>query len=335
MKILLLVYGGLGDAVIMLHLIKYLSLKKDMRIDVFTDPRFADLFKNNTHVTNVLLQYDLDMMSKYKIMRYVRTFVKAIFYRKNRYDIVLNIAGDFKHNTLGWLFGGKQNISIRTGKNHPYINLITPGCDCLVDKYIDIPDSMISAYDMHKYAAEVILGRSLSWRAKQNKPTAATIAIHPKTSAKNKTWEYGNWVELIKKIYKNDKIIVFCAPHEKEAIKNAFLEVHDKIKIAAEKIEIFLKELKDVKIFIGLDSFSVHAAYYVGVANIIMLNGVNDARLYAPPGANVVQGGECDFCPCYNHVKCTGKPFEYACMKSIRVENVLDVFSKIENNISI
>jgi hypothetical protein len=61
---------------------------------------------------------------------------------------------------------------------------------------------------------------------------------------KCKFWECKNWIELVEKIYKNDKILIFYAPNEKVEVKTTFVAVADKIEMVTKEVQIFLKNLK-------------------------------------------------------------------------------------------
>ena len=115
-------------------------------------------------------------------------------------------------------------------------------------------------------------------------------------------------------------------------MENVFTEVSDKIEIVAENIEVFLKRLEEVKLFIGLDSFSIHAAYYKNVPEKIMLNSANNAQIWAPPNTKVVEiGCECKYRPCYNRPKCKNTPFENSCINAIQVQDVIEAIESIGN----
>jgi heptosyltransferase-3 len=323
-NILLLSYrGGYGDCLLTIALIKYLLIEKNIRIDIFTEPQFKIFFENLKYVNNIFLYNNPS--NKSKLARYIELFKKAVLLRKTKYDIVLNNVGDFRHNFFGWLIKGKENISIHFNR-HPFKNFIKPGFECLVSKYIYIPNDIINLYDIQKYIAEHILQTKLTLPKKREKNSRTKIAIHPMAGVKCKFWEYKNWIDLIEKLYKNDKIIVFCSPNEKVEVEAAFVAVADKVEIVAKEIQVFLKKFEKVRVFIGLDSFSIHAAYYKNVPHKIMLNGANDAKIWAPPDTKVVEvKHKCEYHPCYNKPKCLGKSFEYICIKAITVQNVLDV----------
>ncbi|MDR0408151.1 MAG: glycosyltransferase family 9 protein [Campylobacteraceae bacterium] len=325
MKILILSLRSFGDCIVTLEFIKYLSANTNMQIDIFTKNEFIKFFQNNQYVKNIYSTTFLLSIKRNSLYSLLNLFKKIAMLRKQKYDIVLNNIGDFREQIIGFLINSKMNVSIRFSKKHPFSNLIRKGFDLLVDKHVDIPNDMLNVYDMQKYIAENILQKKIILKKKSRADMPTKVAIHPIAGMKCRMWEYENWIDLIKKIYKDDRIIVFCAPNEKEHIKNTFSAVLDKIDIVGENVDIFLQKLECVKLFIGLDSFSIHAAYHKNVPLKVMLNGANNANIWMPPNTKVIEAKhECKFHPCYNIPKCAKKSFEYTCIKSIKVQDVLE-----------
>jgi heptosyltransferase III len=145
-------------------------------------------------------------------------------------------------------------------------------------------------------------------------------------------WQYSSWVEVIASLTLNERILVFCTSFEKNMVQNAFEDVSDKIEIITEDIMGFLNKLNEVNLFIGLDSFSIHAAYFAQVPHLILLNGANESKIWAPPHAHVISGSSrCSFHPCYNHPRCLGKDFEYICMNAILPSEVIKKVKELNN----
>jgi heptosyltransferase-3 len=77
---------------------------------------------------------------------------------------------------------------------------------------------------------------------------------------------------------------------------------------------------------IGLDSFSVHMAHRQGIRSV-MLNAGNPPALWAIPaagGTTLASSGGCPHYPCFNVPKCVGTSYQYACVRSLSVDQVLD-----------
>lgn len=324
MKILILSARSFGDCIITLELIKYLSFKKDIEIDIFTKREFLTFFQNNKNINNLFVStFPIGANAKFSLLSLLKLFKKCVELRGHKYDIVLNNIGDFRENFIGFLTSKNKNISIEFTKNHPFGNLIRKGFKFLVNQSIKIPDDVLNVYDMQKYISHYITNQDTSTQHIQDNNNRELFAIHPTASQECRMWPFVNWIELIK-LLDEKNIIIFCTPNEKDKIQTAFSEVKDKIQIVATNLDGFLKQLESVETLICLDSFAQHAAYYKNVKNIIMLNGANDFRIWSSPKTKVVKGiFNCTFYPCYNKPKCIGKDFEYSCINSISVEDVI------------
>ena len=325
MKILLISARNFGDSVIITELIK--NIPKNYKIDILTRKEFIPIFKQLVNINNIYTaNFPMGTIKNFNLQeaKKLLTVIKNI--RKNDYDFVLNNVGDFRENLLGFLIS-KNNVSVKWSNKHPFVNLIRPGLSFLVKRFIEIPDSLLNIYDIQKFITFEIFDevKENNMSIHQDKEQKY-IAIHPIASQRTKFWKYENWVKLIQKIQINEKIIVFCAPNEVDEIEKNFTLVREKIEIVAKDLDYFFNTLKKVKLFIGLDSFSIHAAYMMNVPHLIMLNGANDSRVWAPPNTKVISGGyNCQYFPCYNKPKCMKKDFEYVCMNSISVEEVYSV----------
>jgi heptosyltransferase-3 len=345
MRVLFIAFFGFGDALVMLKLLEYFSIKKDVEIDIITYKRCMSIFENNKCIKNILLYEAADeKWPRYRILRYVKAFFRALSIRKYKYDIIFNNMADSKCNFLGWLMGGKKNICLNFDKNHPFVNVILPGFSIFVDRYIYIPSNVVSVYKMQEYIAKTFVEEifppksvelNLTKNALSSNNNRCKIAIHPMAGARCKLWINDRWIKLIKELYNGEKIVVFCAPNEKKEIGIIFGKVLDKIDIVAENLKVFLQTLENVKLFIGLDSFSIHAAYYKNVPSMIMLSGTSNSAVWAPLSAEVVDGHcDCKYHPCFNKAKCVGTTFEYSCMKSIMAEEVSNIVQNIQNKVT-
>lgn len=332
MKILMISARNFGDSVILVELIQ--NLKDDFEIDVFTRSEFISIFSELNNISKIYTaNFPMGTMKNFNFYEALNLLSVCNKLKEKKYDFVVNNIGDFRENFIGWFINAKENVSVKWNKEHPFRNLIWKGFDFLVDRYVEIPVNLLNIYDIQKFIASSITKSQNTFEnklAKKEKRDKIKIAIHPMASQKTRFWEYSNWIEIIKEFGREEnKIIIFCAPNELEELKIVFHEVKIYIEIIAKSIDLFLDTLKSVNIFIGLDSFSIHAAYMMNVPNLIMLNGANDARVWAPPGANVLSGGQnCEFFPCYNKPKCLEKEFEYICMKTIMPDEVIEAIKK-------
>lgn len=331
MTILIISARNFGDAVILTELINNLNTN-EFKIDILTRKEFIPIFNKISNISNIYTaNFPMGTMKNFNFIEGIKLLKQCIELRMQHYDIVLNNVGDFRENFIGWLISPKENISIRFHNNHPFNKLIRNGLNWAVDKYIEIPNDILNIYNIQKFIASSLCINPRHITLENQNRLHNKIAIHPIASQKTRFWQYINWIELINELVTSEhKIIVFCAPNEVEELKKEFKQVEDKIEIIAKNIEYFLNTLKEVDIFIGLDSFSIHAAHMMNVPNLIMLNGANNANVWAPPKTKVIEGGKnCEYFPCYNKPKCLGKDFEYICMKTITPIEVINKVKEI------
>ena len=338
MKFLLIQARNLGDAVISTALINSIGESfPNIRIDVFTRPSFKDIYKNNPYINSIYYaNFPVGTNKNFNIRELLKLSKQIYKLRKNNYEKVINNVGDFREILIGRLISPKINLSIRWEKGHPYNFLIKGGLYNLADKIITIPKNIINIYKAQiKFLKELGCDKILPPKIflKKNLPKVNAIGIHPLASQKCKLWQWDKWRELIKELSLYYEVWIFCPPKEKRIIYRIFekeLKIKN-VKVKSGSLDNFFLDLSQVKLLVGLDSFSVHAAYAIGTKSI-MLNGANDYRIWTPPNAKVVfKGNICPYYPCYNKPKCIGKDFEYICMKAIEVEDVLNAIKEVLN----
>ncbi len=343
-KYLILQCRNLGDAIISSGLIN--SLGKNLRhisIDIFTRPSFKPIFEENPYVNKIYYtDFPMGTQKNFNAKNCLGLLKQISKLRKQNFDVCLNNVGDFRENLIGKCIRPKKNISISWPDAHPYRQLIKKGLSSLVDWNISIPQRIVNIYDGNDHIAKE-LGSShlvhprIFLNAKLRKQIASkldyekVIAIHPAASQKSKLWDFDKWKRVITVLVSQKfDVCIFCAPNQKTKMQDIFREVIDnkRVLLHASNLDEFFIKLSSVKLLIGLDSFSVHAAYALKVP-VIVLNGANDYRLFRPPNANVIfKEDVCRYYPCYNKPKCLGSKDEYICINSIDVVDVLNAIKQ-------
>lgn len=334
-KVLIISVRNFGDAAITTRLVNRIKHKFE-QVDILTRKSFIPIFQSvsgvsNIHIANfpVGTQKNFGLKELYALVKLISKL------RANQYDLVLNNIGDFRENLLGWLVKGRRNISVKWHAEHPFNQLIRSGFNCLLTDYIDIPGDVINIYQIQDLIAHYITGESDGVSHSEYFTSRGRVGIHTGASQKSKFWHYHNWEYLIDFLYNKfqNRVIVFCSKDEIDELTLIFSKIEDKIEFSCGSVDEFLNRLReDVDLFIGLDSFAVHAAEMQNVSYIIMLNGANDARVWKPLNGEIVQKEHsCPYFPCYNKPKCIGSPLEFACMKQITPSMVI---KKIEDILS-
>jgi len=331
-KILLLQCRNFGDALIGTGLLNSLGKSfSEYKIDVFTRPQFREIFYYNPFVNNIYYaDFPVGTQKKFTLSTGMDFMKELIRLRKSKYSMCINNTGDFRENIIGWLIKPEENIAPLWEETHPFTNLVRVGGLSYLDKSVKISKSIINIYEINEYIA-VSLGCNVLEKPgiyiKDSIPRdERRIGIHPTASMKCKLWPWENWKFLILGLRElKFQVLIFASPHERKFLEEIFKDLLDNknVLIQSGTLQEFFLNLSSLKLLIGLDSFSIHAAYAMNIPSI-MLNGGNDYRIWKTPGTYVLSGGDrCDFYPCYNKPVCRGKDFEYVCIRSIDVEDVL------------
>jgi len=338
-RILFIHFRSYGDLIISLNaLIPISSISPDITVDVITnDSNAMLLFKYFLKSKKIFLtNYPLFLREKPLSFIKLKNFIKLIFQlRRNKYDYCLNIFSALRENLFGYLVGPKQNLAPYWAHNHSFKNTIKRP-NYFIKKNIYIPVYKKNIYEIinnivKHFGAKNLIHDNIADNISNN---IKIIGIHPFARQRCKLWSFEKWIKLIKLINnKGFHVWIFCSKDELSLAKKYFYEViNNQNTLHADTLEIFIKKLSNVSLLIGLDSFSIHLAYFLNVPRI-MLNGANDPEIWLPPFTKVFNNGsKCKFHPCYNKPKCIGSDFEFVCIKSIEVK---EVYSYIINKLLI
>lgn len=323
MKVLIIAQRNLGDAVMLNYFIQNSDINEELQITILTKSTYKDIFSQNNKIKKVIID-NLPMITckSYNIIKHIKTIFKL---RQEHFDIVLDYVGDFRERIIACLCGGKELVSVRRGNG--FNNLVKDYCSFLVDRLIIVSDSYKSTYDQIEYILNSCKIKCALIRNFDKRHPIVNIGIHPFASQECKMWDWEKWYILVSLLLDEGySISLFGAQNQRNVLLDKFKNLLcDRLLICTDPINEFFLKIKDIDLLIGLDSFSVHAAYCNGVDNI-MLCGSNDYSLWHTPNGKVICKGRenCNHWPCYNLPKCNG---EYTCIKAI---DVFDVISMIK-----
>jgi heptosyltransferase-3 len=270
------------------------------------------------------------------------TALKAAFHaiglvRGRQYEYCINMVGDIRENSIGRATGAKWNIAPVWERGHLFKRKMTDtGAAWLTNRGILIPSGYASYYDsIHHFANQLGLP-GLEWKTvsdRREKPKKRmNVALHPGASHASRHWPEDRWRALIQELYvRGYEIKVLGARLERSALLAAFSkEVSDnRIELVTEDIPRFVLYLAAADVLIGMDSFSVHAAYALGVP-VVLLNGSADPSIMTPPGGLVTSAGHlCAQFPCYYAYPCRRTESEYICVRGIELVAVMNALEAI------
>lgn len=273
MKILFLEFRGFGDAIIKSGFIERIS-NEDILVDVLAYPPCAEIFKLNKRIRKVYVcQYPRRDMKTDNF----RVSIKNIrLIQKEQYDLCIDTSGDFRERVIGKLCCAKQFVSVeRIG--FPFGRT---GLGWLADNNINITAENKNIYQQFDVIFKQ-LGLDVyelkSAKAKQKK----CVGIHPFASAVQRMWDWKKWKELLKWLLShNFNIVLFCSPMEESTLRErmgSIIEVDD-VEINVGTLSHFLEGINKIDLMIGMDSFAVHAAYYMNTPSIMLCGA--DVKLH-------------------------------------------------------
>ena len=323
----------LGDTVILAGFVNALRARDpNVNIDVLGRPGLESVLRPLcTFQEYIGIEIPFFGHHKRSISHLNQAFQTMLDIRSRHYGGCINLMGDIRENVIGWLAGTRMNVSPVWPEHHIFRNKVRAhGASAFLNVEICIPSSRHNFYDaMDEFATE--LGFTpLRWfsgpRAEVRLGGVQTIALHPGASHHSRHWPFGKWRSLIRELRERGfRIQLLGAPSELPSLEAEFAD-----EISAEQVDVlvgspdeFFSNLSEVSLLVGMDSFSVHAAYSMGIKTII-LNGPADPEIMAPPGVPTLSAGEgCRAYPCYNRPSCLGTAGEYMCVRDIEVENVV------------
>ncbi len=155
-------------------------------------------------------------------------------------------------------------------------------------------------------------------------PEIPTVALHPGSGSRKKSWSLQSFVTLLEKLLSSNRVqvIVPLGPAEEESIMNCFKSFNNDLIIPMENypLDVLAAILKRCHVYVGNDSGITHIAAAVGIP-VVAIFGPTNPLVWGPRGKQVtiVYGKTaCSPCPREKMYSCT----EQECMKRIKLEEV-------------
>lgn len=325
-----------GDAVVEAMFIRQIKqASPQLEVDAVGRPEFEPILRLLSPIHRYV-PIDVPMLRSHelRIAGLLRSAPVLWQLRRVRYDAAINLVGDVRANLIGRLTGARLNVAPIWAKKHAFRRFVHQARKGWpLDVAIPIPITEVNVYDIANFMARVLSGSFVTKMAVNarvapdgSRRARHVVGIHPGASRPWREWPLERWAPIVRELVASGlRVKVFVAPSEKGRVTSA-LRLDERVpgvSLSAGSVEGFLSELPTVDLLLGMDSFSVHAAFAQQVPTI-MLNGANDPEIFAPPGAVVLGAGErCRFYPCYNRPKCQGRAGEYICIKGIADSDIL------------
>lgn len=328
----LIVGRNLGDAVIQSKFMrKLIESGYADRYVVWTRPQVSFLYASLPDCTVITSPFPIGTNKQFDRKGFFR-FCKAVSdLRQLKPSVSLDLIGDFRERLFARFIGNQPHKYIGWESRHPFSRIIRNpfGAPAPVCR---IPDSISNIYTAYECFIDALLhGERLSHFVSTPVSVVTSTALrhkrvglHPFASLECKVWPDTNWRELATWLQaKGMSVTVYGAPGEREAL----LRIFDRLPIQPEyytrTIPEFDRDVANLYLLIGLDSFSVHMAERHEIKSI-MLNACNHPSLWRPPHCeSITESGGCRSYPCMNVPNCSPGPNEYACIRAITPDQVI------------
>lgn len=320
-KILLINFGGIGDEILFLPVIKSVKTKfPNAEITLCLEPRSRSIVDLCPEINHVILT---DIKSKNKYLELFKFYFKALF---GKFDIVISSGSNKMIPMLLFFMGIKKRI----------------GYDCggftakLLTKAVKLNNKQFAGKMYHSLVAELTEDKyeNPSVNIEYSDVCKDMILIHPGVSKmsirKNIMKSYGNdkWAELAEMLLdRGEKVALAGGPDDDDCIKEILKKVDGR-----ENFYNFYGKTKNLKELGALmtgakkviccDSAPMHLALALNVPTIALF-GPTDEKKLVPQKDNVkVVTANCDCRPCLWDKRMTSCE-EKTCLK-ITNEQILE-----------
>ena len=335
-KILVVRSGAIGDVIMTNPFLRAIRKKfPKSKISYLVGEWSKKALENNRNIDEII-SFDDKIIYGKKLTGTIKLINKI---RKEKFDVCFMLDKSYHWGILGFLFGIKTRIGFdRKGEGFAnHLNVLFDGTKYEADYNLMLARK--AGADIKNKKTEILLSKQDMDFADsfiiKNRIKGRIIGIAP-GGAKNpgqemaaKRWPAEKYEELVKRLCKNNKIILFGGPGD--------TEINHKIIKAASSENVFdsagkttIKQaaalMKKCKLFITHDSGPMHIAASTGI-KVIALFGPTDPKRFAPRNATVISSkNKC--CPCYDLYGSYEKCRNLDCMNSISVDIVEGVCKK-------
>ncbi len=336
-KILVLQLTHIGDIVVTTPVFK--ALKKqypDAEIVALVRPLTKNLLENNPHVDRILT-LEAPWFNRSEGASWMDTIKFARMLSKEKFSIALEFHGDPRDNLLLWLIGAKQRVGYGARGGGFFLTKIVPYhrvVKHITGRYIDV----LQAVGIDPESRQTDLfpdfeDKRAVTKARQKlglKPRDKIIVIHPGSGRPNKFWPNERFAKVADKLAakRGVKVVLSGGPGESELIKSITARMeHEAFVLSPLTLRQLAEFLKGAKLLISTDTGPMHMARAMGTPTVSLFGpvdprewGYNDKKSIA-----IFHKLPCSPCELYD----CPIPDKYACLKKIKVSEVLKVAEKM------
>ena len=291
--------------------------------------------------------FDAPWMAKNKGKKVQRLYAAIRAFKRAKYDMVIDLRGDFRHNILMFLSNIKYRLGfditgcdfflthvIPCGTNHHNVNL----CIDLI-KYLDPENNSkynlsLKITDQDWTRASAIIKQCDTGNLNNSGPI---VIIHPGASWHGRRWKHERYALVADRLVAeySARIILAGSHSEREIAEKIADNMKNSVMITAGETTVreFIGLLEQSDVFLGLDSGPMHMASATET-KIVALFGPAHSDAVSPWGdGHIILSHQEDF-PCSPCDQTVCRKPGNSCMDAIHVDEVFDAISKqIEKSI--
>jgi len=330
-NILVIRSGAIGDVLMITPFLKAIRKKfPRAKINYLVGEWSKSILEDNKNI-NKIIPFDDNIVYKKKLFKIIRLIKKI---RKEKYDLCFVMDKSYHWGIFAILCGIKNRIGFdRAGEGFANnINISFDGSKYELDYNLELAKKVGANTEDQKMEIntnkkDLIFADNL---IKKNNIKGKIIGIAP-GGAKNpgqnmfiKRWPLEKYIQLIEKINKNNNIILFGGPGDKEIGEKIESKIESKnlySVIGKTSLKQAAALIKKCNLFITHDSGLMHLAAATGI-KLIALFGPTPSKRFAPKNAVLIES-KLKGCPCYDIYGNYNQKIGTECMDYIKVEDVI------------
>lgn len=335
-SILLVQLDHLGDAILSTVMLPLLRARyPEARIEVLAGPWNQEVFAAAAEVDRVHVSRLNRFARKNRWLWLPSTFWWAWRLRKRRYDLAIDVRGEFPLALLIWLTGAPRRLGWDSGgggfllTESPRWTPRRPEVDARLALLAEL--GITPADDENNTGPQMDPGddarrsvlRQLSEFATPGRPF---VVVHLGAGTSAKRWPLDSWQLLIARLIAEQNVqIAFIGGGDDRHLADTLITQFASADVSNWAGKLSLTEtaalIEQADLFVGADSGPAHLAAAVGTPVVVLFSGTNDSRQWRPWGKNVaVVRHEVACSPCHRTECFWG---DHPCMRGLSVSLVM------------
>jgi ADP-heptose:LPS heptosyltransferase len=283
-KILVVRTDAIGDLLLATPALEALRARfPQTHIALMVRPYNQFVVKNNPSIDELIVEdlYDrFHFGHKIGFGKYLEWIGRI---RAKKFDVMINLAGDFPYALIGFLAGipcrigdrGRvayswlYNYKVNQRLNSWALHEVEHNFELLAPLGIELNSAgqcrLYPDADKLEAAAQLLHDHGLAGKK--------IIGVNVGTSGTNKAWALNNFVELIKRlsVEYQTKIVLVGGPKENELNKQILPELGETaVNLGGLPVELFIALLKQLDLYVANDTGPTHLAAALGVPEVVL-----------------------------------------------------------------